>query len=156
MIQISIPGRGDIKVKHAVFDVNGTIARDGAIDGHTKDTLKALARLTGVYLLTADTYGTIETEMGGAGIVIKKVSTPDEDKQKAAFIDELGAQDTIAIGNGANDRLMLKTAALGICVIAEEGASTQAMESADIVVFGRDTVFGLLENPKRIAATLRK
>lgn len=156
MIHVSIPGRGDITVEYVVFDVNGTIALDGAIDMHIKEKLRALAKLTGVYLLTADTYGTIEGEMGGTDIAIKKVSTPEEDRQKATFIEELGAQNTIAIGNGANDRLMLKTAALGICVIAEEGASTQAVESADIVVYGRDAVFGLLENPKRIAATLRK
>ena len=52
--------------------------------------------------------------------------------------------------------MMLSTAALGICVIAEEGSSARAVEHADIVVYGRETIFGLLENSKRIVATLRQ
>lgn len=61
----------------------------------------------------------------------------------------------VAVGNGMNDRLMLRTAALGILVLGNEGTSVQALSSADIVV--KDILDGLdlLLNPKRIIATLR-
>lgn len=156
MIEIIIPGREAIRIEHIVFDVNGTIALDGHIDEQTKKRLVALKRRTAVYLLTADTYGTVEQEMAGTGIVIQKIQPGEEAEQKESFIKTLGARRTAAIGNGENDAGMLKRAALGICVIAEEGASARAIGCADLVVHGRGAALGLLERPKRIAATLRK
>ena len=62
----------------------------------------------------------------------------------------------IAIGQGANDAAMLKEAALGIGVMSPEGAATETLLSADIVVPNIFVAFDLLDNPLRIAATLRK
>jgi soluble P-type ATPase len=156
MIEVSIPGKGDFEIVHVVFDVNGTIARDGRIEARIKERLEALTKRVKVYLLTADTYGTVEEEMSGTGIAIRKIVAQAEAKQKEQFIQELGPQSTLAVGNGENDVLMLGASMLAICVIAEEGASCRAVERADIVVYGREAVFGLLENPKRITATLRE
>jgi soluble P-type ATPase len=156
MIKIGIPGRGEIEIENIVFDVNGTIALDGHIDDEIRRKLVALTDTLEVFLLTADTYGTVEKEMKGSGITIQKIVAPGEDKRKMDFIEKIGAQKTITVGNGANDAMMLNVAALGVCVIAEEGASAWAIDNADIVVFGREKVFELLENPKRIAATLRQ
>lgn len=156
MIEIAIPGKGEIRIKNIVFDVNGTIASDGKINERTKKRLKDLNKKVTVFLLTSDTYGTIEKEMGKSGIKIKKISHPNEAKQKEEFIKKLGGRETIAIGNGENDSLMLKKASLGICIIEKEGASAQAIKNADIVIYGKGNGLGLLENPTRIIATLRE
>ena len=62
----------------------------------------------------------------------------------------------IAVGQGANDARMLKEAALGICVMSQEGAAVETLLSADIVVPNIFVAFDLLDKPLRIAATLRK
>ncbi len=155
MIEIMIPGRGRIEIRNIVFDVNGTIATDGNINKATKRRIEELSRQLSVYLLTADTYGLIDVEMAGSSAKIEKIAQPEETKKKEQFVRELGAKETIAVGNGANDVLMLKEAILGICVVDEEGACSKAIENSDIVVYGKENAFGLLENPKRIVATLR-
>lgn len=155
MIEFTIPGRGRMRIKNIVFDVNGTIAIGGKIDEKIKKKLEKLAQKVTVILLTADTYGTIEKEMGKTGIKIHKISSPGEAEEKEDFIKQLGEKQTIAIGNGANDSLMLKRAVIGICVIDKEGAASSAVSNADIVIYGKETVFDLLGNPKRIIATLR-
>lgn len=155
MIEFTIPGRGRMRIKNIVFDVNGTIAIDGKIDEKIKKKLEKLAQKVTVILLTADTFGTIEKEMGKTGIKIHKISSPGEAEEKEDFIKQLGGKQTIAIGNGANDSLMLKRAVIGICVIDKEGAASSAVSNADIVIYGKETVFDILGNPKRIIATLR-
>jgi len=155
MIDITIPGRGEITIKNILFDVNGTIAVDGRIDGSIKKRLQDITRKVSIYILTADTYRTIEKEMGDTGISIEKVIPPNEAEQKEEFVKKLGEKETMAIGNGANDALMLKRAILGMCVIDNEGASSAAIANADIVIYGKEKIFGLLDNPKRIVATLR-
>lgn len=155
MIEFTIPGRGRMRIKNIVFDVNGTIAIDGKIDEKIKKKLEKLAQKVTVILLTADTFGTIEKEMGKIGIKIHKISSPGEAEEKEDFIKQLGGKQTIAIGNGANDSLMLKRAVIGICVIDKEGAASSAVSNADIVIYGKETVFDILGNPKRIIATLR-
>ena len=62
---------------------------------------------------------------------------------------------TACIGNGRNDRAMLKHAALGIAVLAEEGVATDAIVAADIVVSDIWHALDLLLNPLRLVATLR-
>ena len=62
----------------------------------------------------------------------------------------------VAIGQGANDALMLKEAALGICVMSDEGTAVAALTAADLVVADIVKAFELLEKPARLMATLRK
>ena len=79
-----------------------------------------------------------------------------EDHQKANFIHNLGPEKVIAVGQGTNDAEMLKVAALGIAVMSEEGLAVPALLNADLVVANIYDAFGLLENPARIIATLRR
>jgi soluble P-type ATPase len=59
------------------------------------------------------------------------------------------------MGNGANDRLMLAAALLGICVLGTEGAATPSLVASDIVVRNAADGLDLLLHPGRLAATLR-
>jgi soluble P-type ATPase len=61
----------------------------------------------------------------------------------------------VAVGNGRNDRLMLEAAALGIAVIGDEGLAADAMQACDIVVRHIADALALLEDPRRLIATLR-
>ncbi len=60
----------------------------------------------------------------------------------------------MAIGNGNNDQLILKEAALGIAVMGDEGMSVSTLESADIVVKNISHALDLFLKPKRLIATL--
>ena len=61
----------------------------------------------------------------------------------------------MAIGNGSNDVLMLKEAALGIGVIGEEGCSKEILKEADFIVKNITDALSALLHPERIVATLR-
>ncbi|MBM4289565.1 MAG: hypothetical protein FJ135_15730 [Deltaproteobacteria bacterium] len=74
---------------------------------------------------------------------------------KLRYIQELGAEQTVCIGNGRNDRLMLKAAALGLAVILEEGIAKETIQAADIVAKSINDALDLLLNPLRLTATLR-
>jgi soluble P-type ATPase len=61
----------------------------------------------------------------------------------------------VAIGNGANDRLMVARAELGIAVIGPEGAAATTVAAAAVVCPTIASALGLLINPMRLVATLR-
>jgi len=50
---------------------------------------------------------------------------------------------------------MLKEAALGICVMSQEGAATETLLSADLVMPDVTAALELLDKPLRIVASLR-
>jgi soluble P-type ATPase len=79
----------------------------------------------------------------------------NQDMGKLDYVKGLGAQHTICIGNGRNDRLMLKEAALGIAVLLEEGAAVETLVSADIACTHILSALELLTHPLRLTATLR-
>ena len=62
----------------------------------------------------------------------------------------------MAIGNGANDELMLVEAAVGIAVLEEEGLACEVIVAADVLVRDAAAALDLLINPIRLVATLRR
>ncbi|HLF24881.1 MAG TPA: HAD hydrolase family protein [Anaerolineae bacterium] len=156
MIEIEIPGRGELKLSHVVLDVNGTLAVDGRLIANVSDRLAALRAQLTLHLLTADTHvrqSTIDTALR---LKAYRLTPGDERRQKAAFVEQLGAAEVVAIGNGANDAGMLETAALSIAVIGCEGVSSEAIAAADIIVTSISDALDLLLLPKRLIATLRR
>ena len=83
------------------------------------------------------------------------IENENQDIQKERYITELGAKNVFALGNGKNDRLMLKEARLGVAVCLDEGVCIEAVNSADILVNSIDDALGLLLYPNRLKATLR-
>ena len=156
MIELSIPGHAALHLQHLVMDVNGTLAVDGIlIEGLAKRIASLRDRLT-VHLLTADTHGKQAVIDQQLNLTATRLSGGDEQKQKRQFVENLGAESVVAIGQGANDAGMLKAAALGICVMSAEGAATETLLASDLVVPNIMTAFDLLDKPLRILATLRK
>jgi P-type E1-E2 ATPase len=156
MIELTIPGRGPLRLQHFVTDVNGTLAIDGVlIDGLTKRIASLRDRLE-IHMLTADTHGRQFLIDEQLDLKADRVRPGNEAVQKAEFVRKLGAENIVAIGQGANDAEMLKTAALGICVMSQEGVAVETLVSADLVVPDIFAALDLLDNPMRIVASLRK
>ena len=156
MIELNIPGRGQIELEHLVCDVNGTLAVDGILqDGLVRSLSVIKDRLT-VHLLTADTHGKQETIDHQLNLKAVRIQPGDEALQKAEFVRRLSAERVVAIGQGANDAEMLKAARLGICVLSLEGVAVETLMAADLVVPDIFSALDLLEKPLRIVASLRK
>ena len=156
MIELRIPGRGLVELEHLVCDVNGTLTVDGQLfDGLVRPLMNLRDRLE-LHLITADTLGRQSLIDRQLNLQAVRLQPGDEALQKAAYVQRLGAQSVIAIGQGANDAGMLKEAALGICVFSEEGVAVETLLAADLVVSDIFAALNLLEKPLRIVATLRK
>jgi len=156
MIELSIPGRGSLWLQHLVTDVNGTLAVDGVlIDGLARRIASIQDRLS-IHLLTADTHGRQAAIDRQLNLTATRLSPGNEQEQKRSYVEQLGADSVVAIGQGANDASMLKAAALGICVISTEGAAVETLLAADILAPDILAAFDLLDRPLRLVATLRK
>lgn len=156
MIKIDIPGWGNIEIENLVLDLNGTIATDGKIPSEVKEKIKSLSDKAKIYILTADTQGTAREESSDIGIELLKVSGEDSTEVKLRVVESLDPTRTVAIGNGSNDHLILKEAALGIAVLGDEGISASAMKNADVIVKNISDALDLFLKPKRLIATLRE
>lgn len=156
MIELTIPGRGRLRLKHLVADVNGTLALDGVLIDGIADRIGAVADRLTVHLLTADTHGRQTVIDQALNLTATRLAGGHEQEQKRMFIENLGADSVVAVGQGANDAGMLQAAALGICVMSAEGAAVETLVAADIVVPSIFAAFDLLDQPLRIVASLRK
>jgi soluble P-type ATPase len=156
MIELNVPGRGTLKLNYLVCDVNGTLALDGKLLDGVARGFKTLRDRLEIHLLTANTHGGQAQIDHQLELTAHIIQPGDESAQKAAFIKGLGAAQVVAIGQGANDRDMLRAAAVGICVLSREGAAAETLLAADIVVPDILAAFELLEKPLRMIATLRK
>ena len=156
MIGIDIPGWGNIEIENIVLDLNGTIATDGKIPSEVKEKINSLSKKTKIYILTADTQGTASVEISDMEVELVKVSEKDSAEVKLRVLESLDPTSTVAIGNGSNDHLILKEAALGIAVLGDEGISASAMKNADIIVKNISDALDLFLKPKRLIATLRE
>ena len=154
-MDISIPGYGDLKINHLVMDYNGTLAIDGILIDGVKDELIKLSESLKLHVLTADTFGKAKAGLEGIPCTLTVLPKDDQLTGKQTYVEKLGAEQTVSIGNGRNDQLMLKTSRLGIAVILGEGASVETLQAADIVCNSIISALALLSNPLRLTATLR-
>ena len=155
MMEYSIPGYGKIRIQYLVLDYNGTLALDGNLLKGVKTELLRISEFLEIYVLTADTFGKSKAGLKGIPCRLEILPTQNQDQGKLDFIKKLGADKTACIGNGRNDRLMLRKAALGIAVILQEGAATVTLNAADIVCADVLSALELFSNPLRLTATLR-
>jgi P-type E1-E2 ATPase len=156
MIELNIPGRGVIQLEHLVTDVNGTLALDGKLlEGVSSALLRVSDRLN-IHLLTADTHGQQDSIDKQLGMKAIRIPAGDESSTKAAYVRELKPKQVVAIGQGANDAGMLREAEIGIAVNSQEGLATEAIQAADLVLPDIHSALGMLENPMRLMASLRR
>lgn len=152
MIQVDIPGRGVIELHHAVFDLNGTLATDGAFIPGAPDRLQQLGALLELHILAAGTHGNIPELEHTLGRPFQRIAHGDE---KLRYVEQLGPQTVVACGNGTNDTGMLRVAAIGVAILGTEGLSMSALHAADVLVSSPLDAIDLILHPKRLLATLR-
>jgi len=142
-------------VEHLVLDYNGTVALDGSLLPGVADRVARLGDHVEVHVITADTFGGAASETADLPVSLQIIGKGGQAQAKLRLVEALGPATVVAVGNGANDRLMLESAALGICVLGGEGAATATLVASDVTV--RNVVDGLdlLLQPGRLAATLR-
>jgi soluble P-type ATPase len=159
-MQIDMPCGVFYDLFNMILDLNGTITVDGGFVDGIVDRLKEVSEIMDVYVLTADTGQTLDRLadqlVEDCGIKIHRLESGRGDIQKLAFLEKLGRDKTVAIGNGCNDALMLREAKLGLCIIGTEGASIDALMASDAVFFNICDAIDIFLKPKRMIATLRK
>jgi len=155
MLEIAIPGRDPLRLKYLVLDLNGTLALDGQLLPGVRERLEALSNQLEIWLITADTHGTLTTLAYTLKVSLRRVEPQVATAQKGALVEELGAAQVAAIGNGVNDADMLRRAALGIAVLGPEGLSTACLFAADLLAPNIEAALDLLLHPRRLVATLR-
>ena len=158
MALFAIPGQEPLEARHLVLDYNGTLAADGLLAPGVACRLRELALPAhglSIHVVTADTNGTARRQLEGLPCVVSILGPQGQDRAKLEYVQGLGAEGTVAVGNGYNDRLMLAAAALGIVVIGEEGAAVQAVLASRVACRDVLSALDLLRRPLRLAATLR-
>ena len=173
-MNIEIPQRGKIELQHAVFDVNGTLAVDGIIISGVAERLKLLADLLSIHILTAGTHGNLAGLARTLGHPLQIIGNGQDKahyveqlgpatviafgnggEEKMHYVEQLGPAHVIAFGNGRNDVGMLRLAAIGVAILAGEGAAIEALQAADVLALGPVEAIDLVLKPKRLVATLR-
>lgn len=155
MLVVDIPGFKTFEVHHLLFDFNGTLGIDGMLQHGVASRLAQLEKHVEIHVITANSYGNVKEQLSDINCHIIIIDPQHQDLQKAEYLKSLGAENTIAIGNGRNDRLMLRKAAIGILTLQTEGAAVEALVMADVVVKDIHDALDLLLHPKRLLATLR-
>ena len=152
-LQVAIPGRDVLVLRHLVLDLNGTLAVDGHVVAGVAERLDALRAHLRLHVLTAGTHGCMDECTSVLGVQPLAIGTGTE---KRDHVRTLGPEQVAAMGNGANDVLMLQEAALGIAVLGPEGLCVDALRASDVVVADPCAGLDLLLHPARLVATLRR
>ena len=155
MNEIIIPDYKTLRVTNIVLDYNGTIAKDGLLKEEVRTLLEKLSEIYKVHVITADTFGSVQTQLKEYDINIKILTTDNHTQEKAEFVKSLNADNTVALGNGNNDALMLQNSALGVAILGDEGCSSKTLMASDITCKSIKDALELFLNTKRLIATLR-
>lgn len=155
MIKIDIPGFKNIRFEHVVFDYNGTIAQDGELIKGVKEGIARFSNQLSFHVITADTFGFVRQQLQDVNAFLTVISNENQDQKKLDYLNTLGAKKTICVGNGANDKLMLKEAGIGIAVFGDEGLASSSLIAADLMVKDILNVFDFFKTPERLIAGLR-
>src|SRR5699024_4615301 len=148
--------RKDIKIENIVFDYNGTIAVNGKLANGVSQLINILSKYANIYILTADTYGTVEKECMDIEGKVLTFPLGNAGDFKREIVKNLGGEKTLCVGNGYNDILMFEESALSIGIIEAEGASGKLLTKADIVA--RDIIDGIniILNNNMVKVIVRK
>lgn len=154
-LRVKIPGFHNLNLEHAVFDYNGTLAIDGILIPGVEPLLNSLAKHLQIHVLTGDTFGKARQELAGIECHVTILPAENQGAAKASYLKQLHPCEIIAIGNGRNDRDMLNEAKVGIVVLGDEGAATESIMAADLLVPSIFSALALLHDTRKLSATLR-
>lgn len=152
-LRFDIPGSPPLELTHLMLDVNGTLTNRGALIDGVRGRLLSLRSRCTIHLVSADTFGTLDTLASSLDVHAMRVATGTE---KLQFVTHLGATHCGGVGNGHNDALALQAAALGVVVLGPEGASPRALQMADVFCASIIDALDLLADARALAATVRR
>ena len=154
MITVQKPGEQSLGIEFILIDFEGTLASDRRVHPKAKDKINLLSKRTKIYILAKGEKELIEGVLRKVKAEIIYLKEGQCSVRKLDLLRDLGADQTVAIGNGADDVPLLGEARLGICVIGKEGASAEALKKADVVVPNILDALDFLLKPLRHKATL--
>lgn len=158
-IDLDIPGFGKLELRRLVSDYTGTCSFGGKITRGVERRLIALSELLDIHVLTADTFGTAAEELRNIPMKLVRLEPGEEDVRKRDYVLRQEPPHAVALGNGLNDRLLLKTVkeagGLAIAVENGEGCGVETLLNASLFVTGVENALDLLLEPDRLKATLR-
>ncbi len=124
-----------------------------------RERLLSLADLIEIHVITADTFGFARDELKGIPLTHHRLEGSDHDIQKREYGQKLGLRHCAVLGNGNNDRLLLKAArelgGVAIAVDNGEGCAIDALLNSNLFITGAVKALDLLVEPKGCKATLR-
>lgn len=158
-IRVEIPGFGRLQLAALVSDYTGTLSCGGRVRRGVERRILRLAEVLDIHILTADTFGTVERELGSLPLSIHLLEVGGQDLQKEKFAAAMEPVRVAALGNGNNDRLLLRAVreggGLAIAVDNGEGCAVDALQNANLFISGAESALDLLLEPDRLKATLR-
>ncbi|QQK08928.1 HAD family hydrolase [Miniphocaeibacter halophilus] len=154
-MKINIPGYKKLNIDKIIFDYNGTLAVKGKIDSSTKSKLIELSKNYELYILTSDTYKTVEKICENLPVKVHTFNGDNASISKRDIVLELNPDTCACIGNGRNDMEMLKIAALSVGIIGQEGAYGKIVNISDICVTSILDSMDLFIYTDRLIADLR-
>jgi len=154
MITMQKPGEQSLGIEFILIDFEGTLASDRRVHPKAKDKINLLSKRTKIYILAKGEKELIEGVLRKVKAEIIYLKEGQCSVRKLDLLRDLGADQTVAIGNGADDVPLLGEARLGICVIGKEGASAEVLKKADVVVPNILDALDFLLKPLRHKATL--
>lgn len=108
-----------------------------------------------IYIVRADTYGTVEEKYKKLGVEIITFLTENAGASKKHIVEELGSENIIYIRNGFNDIQMFKKSKLSIAIMEDEGCSRKLLLESDIAVKSIINAFDLVINTNIMKTTFR-
>lgn len=154
MIVYQIPGREDLVIENLVLDYNGTIAHEGKLIEGVEELINELSQDLDVYILTADTYGTVRKQCENIQAQVKTFPRENAGLSKKEIVQSLEGG-SACLGNGFNDIPMFDVADLAIAILEGEGMSPGLLNKAHILSRSINEALGILLNKDMIRATLR-
>ena len=102
MLQITIPGMGNLALTDLMLDYNGTLALDGYLIKGVAVRLAELSSQFKIHIVTGDTHGTAKTQLADTNCQLTIVPPENQATTKLTYLKQLGQSNTIAIGNNVN------------------------------------------------------
>lgn len=157
MKEIDIPNYGKLIIKNVVFDLNGTLQFKGKISEAVVNKIEQLKEFYDIYILSADIRGNLKELAKKLNVSYIKINPKEitESEAKNNELIKLNKDNTIVVGNGNNDALMLKNAVISITVLGEEGATVKSILNSDVVVPNPISALDFLLDEKIMSGTLR-
>ncbi len=156
MIAIQRPGQEPLEIDVILIDFEGTLASDRRVHPKGKDKINLLSKRVRIYILAKGEKERVTEVLKRVKAEIIFLKEGEASREKLDLLKQLGAGRTAAIGNGADDALMVEEAGLGICIIGTEGTAGETMQKADLVFPDIVDALDFFLKPLRQKGTLGK